>query len=231
MTSRATLKKMPTEVAGMFDEVAARYDIMNDLMTIGQVRVWREAVTVAINAQPGLRVLDLAAGTGTSSAAYAAKGADVVACDFSQGMIAEGRRRYPDLTFVEGDAMDLPFEDEYFDVATISYGLRNVNDPQKALEEMRRVTKPGGRLVIAEFSTPTWPPFRSLYNFYLNTALPALSQGFSSDNAAYDYLIESIRAWPAQEELARNIQAAGWRQVGYRNLSGGIVALHRATRV
>lgn len=222
---------MPTEVAGMFDEVAARYDIMNDLMTIGQVRVWREAVTVAINAQPGLRVLDLAAGTGTSSAAYAAKGADVVACDFSQGMIAEGRRRYPDLTFVEGDAMDLPFEDEYFDVATISYGLRNVNDPQKALEEMRRVTKPGGRLVIAEFSTPTWPPFRSLYNFYLNTALPALSQGFSSDNAAYDYLIESIRAWPAQEELARNIQAAGWRQVGYRNLSGGIVALHRATRV
>ncbi len=214
----------------MFDEVAARYDLMNDLMTMGQVRVWREAVAVAIDARPGVKVLDLAAGTGTSSAAYAAKGADVVACDFSQGMIAEGRRRYPDLTFVEGDAMDLPFDDETFDVTTVSYGLRNVNDPDKALRDMFRVTKPGGKLVIAEFSTPTWPPFRGLYNFYLGTALPALSNVFSSDNAAYDYLIESIRAWPNQEALAAKVQDAGWRHVGYRNLAGGIVALHRATR-
>lgn len=222
---------MPTEVAGMFDEVAARYDIMNDLMTMGQVRVWREAVTVAIDARPGIKVLDLAAGTGTSSAAYAARGADVVACDFSKGMISEGRKRYPELTFVEGDAMDLPFEDETFDVTTISYGLRNVNDPDLALREMLRVTKPGGKLLVAEFSTPTWAPFRSLYNFYLGTALPALSQLFSSDHAAYDYLIESIQAWPDQERLVEKIQGAGWRNVGYRNLAGGIVALHRATRV
>lgn len=231
MTSRATLNKKPTEVAGMFDEVAARYDLMNDLMSIGQVRIWREAVSVAINARPGLRVLDLAAGTGTSSAAYAAKGADVVACDFSQGMLAEGKRRHPDIPFVAGDAMNLPFESESFDVTTISYGLRNVNDPDKALEEMLRVTKPGGHLVIAEFSTPTWAPFRGLYHFFLNTAIPSLSQLFSSDHVAYDYLIESIRAWPAQEELAGRIQQAGWRRVGYRNLAGGIVALHRAERV
>ncbi|MFT0847437.1 demethylmenaquinone methyltransferase [Actinomycetaceae bacterium L2_0104] len=230
MSRRATLNKKPSDVAGMFDEVAARYDIMNDLMTIGQVRVWREAVSVAIGARPGVKVLDLAAGTGTSSAAYAAKGADVVACDFSQGMLAEGKRRYPELDFVAGDAMALPFADETFDVATISYGLRNVEDPELAMREMLRVTKPGGRLVIAEFSRPTWAPFRALYHFYLGTALPALSQLFSSDDVAYDYLTESIVDWPGQEELAEQIQKAGWRNVAYRNLAGGIVALHRGTR-
>ncbi len=224
------MKKKPSDVAGMFDEVAARYDIMNDLMTIGQVRVWREAVSVAIGASPGLKVLDLAAGTGTSAATYAAKGADVVACDFSQGMLAEGKRRHPELDFVAGDAMALPFADETFDVTTISYGLRNVHDPQLAMREMLRVTKPGGRLVIAEFSRPTWAPFRSLYYFYLGTMLPTLSQLFSSDDVAYDYLTESIVDWPAQEELAAQIQRAGWRDVAYRNLAGGIVALHRATR-
>ncbi|MFN8048566.1 MAG: demethylmenaquinone methyltransferase [Ancrocorticia sp.] len=230
MSKRATLKKKPSDVAGMFDEVAARYDIMNDLMTIGQVRVWREAVSVAIDAKPGLKVLDLAAGTGTSSAAYAAKGADVVACDFSQGMLAEGKRRYPYLTFVAGDAMALPFEDETFDVTTISYGLRNVHDPDLAMREMLRVTKPGGRLVVAEFSRPTWAPFRAVYNLYLGTVLPALSQLFSSDDVAYDYLTESILDWPAQEALAHRIEDAGWQKVAYRNLAGGIVALHRATR-
>ena len=230
MSKRATLKKKPSDVAGMFDEVAARYDIMNDLMTIGQVRVWREAVSVAIDARPGLKVLDLAAGTGTSSAVYSAKGADVVACDFSQGMLAEGKRRYPELDFVAGDAMALPFADESFDVTTISYGLRNVHDPELAMREMLRVTKPGGRLLVAEFSRPTWAPFRSLYHFYLGTALPALSQFFSSDDVAYDYLTESIVEWPGQAELATMIQRTGWRDVAYRNLSGGIVALHRATR-
>lgn len=214
----------------MFDDVAARYDIMNDVLTVGQVRVWREAVTVAIGAAPGVRVLDLAAGTGTSAAAYAARGADVVACDFSQGMLKEGKRRHPEITFVAGDAMELPFADDEFDVATVSYGLRNVQDPDKALREMLRVTKPGGRLVIAEFSRPTFPPFRSAYHFYLGTALPTLSRLFSSDDAAYDYLTESIVDWPGQEELAARVQQAGWGNVAYRNLSGGIVALHRATK-
>lgn len=214
----------------MFDEVASKYDLTNDITTLGQVRVWREAVTHAIGARPGLKVLDLAAGTGTSAAAYAARGADVVACDFSEGMIDEGRKRYPELTFVQGDAMDLPFDDETFDVATISYGLRNVQDPDQAMREMLRVTKPGGHLVIAEFSRPTWGPFAKLYSLYLDVAMPVMSSVFSSDDAAYGYLTESIRAWPAQEELAERMQNAGWRSVEYRNLDLGIVAIHRAVR-
>ena len=230
MNTRASLDKDPNDVAGMFDEVASKYDLMNDLTTFGQVRVWREAVTAAIEARPGLKVLDIAAGTGTSSAAYAARGADVVACDFSEGMLAEGRRRHPELTFTWGDAMDLPFEDNTFDVTTISYGLRNIQDPDQALAEMLRVTKPGGRLVIAEFSRPVWAPFRSLYYFYLRTIMPTISALFSSDHAAYGYLTESIEAWSDQVSLARRMQDAGWRSVAYRNLFGGIVALHRATK-
>lgn len=175
MSMRASLDKNPDDVAGMFDEVAKRYDIMNDLTTFGQVRVWREAVAAAIDPRPGLRVLDIAAGTGSSSAVYALGGADVVACDFSEGMLAQGRERHPELTFEWADAMDLPFDDDSFDVTTVSYGLRNVQDPDKALREMFRVTKPGGRLVVAEFSQPVWPPFRSVYHFYLATIMPALS--------------------------------------------------------
>ena len=177
-----------------------------------------------------MRVLDLAAGTGTSSVEYAADGAEVVACDFSTGMVAEGKRRHPEIAFVAGDATALPFADESFDVVTISYGLRNVQDTARALSEMRRVTVPGGRIVIAEFSTPTWPPFRHLYRFYLGSALPAAARLVSSNTEAYDYLGESILAWPDQRELAGLMQQAGWRGVGYKNLSGGIVAVHRATR-
>ncbi|MCF2705999.1 demethylmenaquinone methyltransferase [Arcanobacterium haemolyticum] len=230
MSARATLSKKSSDVAHMFDQVAARYDLTNDLTSLGQVRVWREAMAHAVDARPGLKVLDVAAGTGTSSAAYASRGAEVIASDFSAGMIAEGKRRHPELTFVEADALNLPFDDESFDVATISYGLRNVEDTKRALEEMMRVVKPGGKLVVAEFSTPTWKPFRELYRFYLGTVMPAVSALFSSDDEAYDYLTESILAWPAQEDLALLIQDAGWRKVEYRNLSGGIVAIHRATR-
>ena len=177
-----------------------------------------------------MRVLDLAAGTGTSSVEYAADGAEVVACDFSTGMVAEGKRRHPEIAFVAGDATALPFADESFDVVTISYGLRNVQDTARALSEMRRVTVPGGRIVIAEFSTPVWPAFRHLYRFYLGSALPAAARLVSSNTEAYDYLGESILAWPDQRELAGLMQEAGWRGVGYKNLSGGIVAVHRATR-
>ncbi len=230
MNARATLAKKSADVASMFDEVAPRYDLLNDLTSLGQVRVWREAAVQAIGAAPGLRVLDVAAGTGTSSAAYAARGASVVASDFSEGMLAEGRRRHPDLEFVQADALNLPFEDASFDVVTISYGLRNVEDTRRALEEMYRVVKPGGCLLVAEFSTPTFLPFARLYRFYLARVMPILSSLFSSDEEAYDYLAESILAWPAQEELAVLIQEAGWTRVEYRNLSGGIVALHRAIR-
>ena len=228
--SRATLKKDPREVAGMFDDVAKRYDITNTVLSLGQVYIWRAAVRDALNIIPGMKVLDIAAGTGTSSQVYAEAGADVVALDFSIGMVQVGKERQPDMDFIAGDATALPFADNTFDAVTISYGLRNVNDPDLALREMLRVVRPGGTLVVNEFSTPTWKPFRALYNFYLGTALPFMSSLVSSDSEAYDYLAESIVAWPNQKDFAKRVQGAGWRGVQYRNLSGGIVALHRATK-
>ena len=227
---RATLAKDPREVAGMFDAVARRYDLTNDVMSLWQVRMWRRVARAAVGAAPGLRVLDLAAGTGTSAVEYAADGADVVACDFSTGMIAEGRRRHPGIAFVAGYATALPFADGSFDAVTISYGLRNVQDTVGALKEMARVTRPGGRLVVAEFSTPARRALRSVYRFYLGTALPAAGRLISSNPQAYAYLGESIVAWPDQEALAALMHAAGWRGVAYKNLSGGIVAIHRGTR-
>ncbi|MBO3725453.1 demethylmenaquinone methyltransferase [Actinomyces bowdenii] len=227
---RATLAKDPREVAGMFDAVARRYDLSNDVMSLFQVHMWRAVTRAALAPAPGMRILDLAAGTGTSAAEYAAQGADVVACDFSTGMVAEGRRRHPRISFVAGDATALPFADESFDAVTISYGLRNVQDTMAALREMHRVTRPGGRIVIAEFSTPASRAFRAVYRYYLGTALPAAARLISSNTAAYDYLGESILAWPDQQALASLMQQAGWRGVAYKNLSGGIVAIHRATR-
>ncbi|WP_083521378.1 demethylmenaquinone methyltransferase [Arthrobacter luteolus] len=227
---RATLEKRPDEVAAMFDEVAPKYDIVNDVLSMGQTRRWRRLVVDAVGARPGQRVLDLAAGTGTSSEPYADAGVSVVACDFSLGMLKVGKRRRPDIDFVAGDATNLPFADESFDAATISFGLRNVNEPQKALEEMYRVTKPGGTLVIAEFSSPVVPVWRTMYTEYLMRALPAIASKVASNPTAYVYLAESIRAWPDQDGLAAWISGAGWQNVAYRNLSGGIVAIHRGVK-
>jgi len=214
----------------MFDKVAEKYDITNDVLSLGQTRSWRKAVLGAVNPQPGERILDLAAGTGTSTQPFFQAGAHPVACDFSAGMIEVGKRRYPHLTFVQGDALNLPFADGEFDAVTISFGLRNVNNTLKGLQEMFRVTKPGGRLVVCEFSHPTWSPFRTLYMEYLMKALPAVAARVSSDPEAYIYLAESIRAWPNQSELAALIRQAGWQSCEWRNLTGGIVALHRATK-
>ncbi|MDO4887534.1 MAG: demethylmenaquinone methyltransferase [Actinomycetaceae bacterium] len=230
MNRRATLAKNPMDVSGMFDDVASGYDMTNDVMTAGQMRIWREAASAAVGAAPGVKVLDLAAGTATSTAAYVARGAQAVACDFSLGMLSQARRRNPGIACIAGDATQLPFADATFDVVTISYGLRNISDPVAALRQMLRVTKPGGRLVVAEVSTPTWAPFRRVYRFYVGSVLPVISRLTSSDDNAYGYLAESILNWPDQLALAEMIQEAGWRSVGYRNLSGGIVALHRATR-
>jgi demethylmenaquinone methyltransferase/2-methoxy-6-polyprenyl-1,4-benzoquinol methylase len=212
----------------MFDGVAHRYDITNDVLALGQTRRWRRLVAEAVDPRPGDRVLDLAAGTGTSSDAFAVRGARVVACDFSLGMLQVGRRRLPNLPFVAGDATALPFGDGVFDAVTISFGLRNVHDPHAGLEEMRRVTRPGGRIVVCEFSTPTWRPFRTVYQEYLMKALPAIAARVSSNAQAYEYLAESIAAWPDQQGLAAALARAGWRDVAWRNLTGGAVALHRA---
>lgn len=226
---RADLDKQPTDVRRMFDAVARRYDVTNDVLSLGQDRRWREEVLEAVGPQAGDLVLDLAAGTGTSSEPFVVRGAGVVPCDFSLGMLGVGKRARPALPFVAGDATRLPFRDDTFDAVTISFGLRNIVDPDAGLREMRRVTRPGGRLVVCEFSHPTWAPLRNLYLEYLMRALPALARAVSSSPDAYVYLAESIRAWPDQRGLADQMARAGWSTPQWRNLSGGIVALHRAT--
>lgn len=230
---RADLGKDPSRVSGMFDEVAAGYDRTNTVLSLGNDRLWRIATTRAVAPRPGHRILDLAAGTGASSVSLARSGAQVVAGDFSPGMIAEGIRRHgdvPNLTFVEADAMALPFDDDAFDAVTISFGLRNVLDPKKALAEMLRVTAPGGRLVVCEFSHPQSPVFAGLYRFYNERVLPIVAKGVSTNADAYDYLDESIRAWPDQRTLSSWIRGAGWSEVAHRDLTFGIVALHRAVK-
>ena len=228
--SRADLDKAPTDVAAMFDDVAEKYDLTNDVLALGQTRRWRTAVFDAVAPRPGDRILDLAAGTGTSSVPFARAGAVVVPTDFSLGMLAVGKRRQPYLPFVAGDGMRLPFRDDAFDAATISFGLRNIQDRAAGLAELLRVVRPGGRLVVCEFSHPTWAPFRTVYSEYLMKALPEVAKRTSSNPEAYVYLAESIRAWPDQRALAADIAAAGWTGVQWRNLTGGIVALHRATK-
>ena len=225
--ARANLDKDPADVAAMFDEVAEKYDITNDILALGQTRRWRSAVRRALNPRPGDRILDIAAGTGTSSAAFASTGATVIPADFSLGMLEVGQKRNPGLPYTAADALHLPFADNSFDAVTMSFGLRNVADRAVALREFLRVTKPGGALVICEFSHPTFAPFRTLYTEYLMAALPFLADRVASNPAAYRYLAESIRAWPDQAELAADLSTAGWQQVRWRNFSGGIVAIHR----
>jgi len=228
--TRADLDKAPADVASMFDTVAERYDLTNDILSMGQDRSWRRATVAAVDARPGQVVLDIAAGTGTSSEPCADAGVHVVPADFSLGMLRVGHRRRPDLAFTAADATRLPFADASFDAVTMSFGLRNVVDVAGAVREFARVTKPGGRLVVCEFSQPVWGPVRAAYLNYLMRALPAIARRTSSNPESYVYLAESIRAWPDQRELAAKIREAGWADVQWRNLSGGIVALHRATR-
>lgn len=217
----------------MFDEVSTGYDRTNTVLSVGNDRLWRRATTRAVDPQPGERILDVAAGTGTSSAALAKSGAVIVAADFSPGMIEVGRRRQahvPTIEFVQADATALPFDDNEFDAVTISFGLRNVVEPKKALAEFYRVTKPGGRLVVCEFSSPTTALVRAGYRLYQRVVMPTLARITSSNGAAYDYLNESINAWPDQNRLAGWLREAGYEEVGHRNLTGGIVALHRGTK-
>ncbi|BDB40450.1 demethylmenaquinone methyltransferase [Mycobacterium kiyosense] len=210
----------------MFDGVARRYDITNTVLSFGQDRYWRRATRSALRVKPGQRVLDLAAGTAVSTVELAKSGAWCVAADFSVGMLAAGSAR--NVPKVAGDATRLPFADEVFDAVTISFGLRNVVDFAAGLREMARVTRPGGRLVVCEFSTPTNGLFATTYKEYLMQALPRVARAVSSNPEAYVYLAESIRAWPDQAALAQQIALAGWSTVRWRNLTGGIVALHAA---
>ena len=210
----------------MFDSVAQKYDRANDLLSFGQTRNWRGKVRKAVDPRPGQAILDLAAGTGSSSIAFVGEGIRVVASDFSQGMLAEGRKRHPELEFVFADATKLPFKAAEFDATTISFGLRNVVDVDKALAEMHRVTKAGGRVVICEFSKVQNSVLRPFYEFYLKRILPVLSRLAGQTPEAYDYLADSILAWPNQELLAKKIEAAGFENVNYKNLVFGVVAIH-----
>jgi len=228
--SKADLAKKPSEVAAMFDSVASKYDRANDLLSFGQTHRWRIKVRDAVAPKPGQSVLDLAAGTGSSSIAFNLEGVRVVASDFSQGMLAEGRKRHPELEFVFADATNLPFAANEFDATTISFGLRNVVDVEKALLEMFRVTKPGGRVVICEFSRVQNRFLRPLYEFYLKRLLPVFSRMAGQKPEAYDYLAESILAWPAQKKLAKKVAAAGFEKVVYKNLVFGVVAIHVAQK-
>jgi demethylmenaquinone methyltransferase / 2-methoxy-6-polyprenyl-1,4-benzoquinol methylase len=239
--AKASLDKRPADVSAMFDQIAERYDLLNDVLSLGQDRLWRRFVAATVAAGPGERVLDLAAGTGTSSRTFTTAGAYCVACDFSLGMLQVGARKAasrprpdgPDpgpVRFAAGDALALPFRDRVFDAVTISFGLRNVADPDAALAEMLRVTRPGGRLVICEFGHLPAARLDAWYGRYLSATLPAVARRLSPSGDAYEYLAESIRDWPQAPELARRMGAAGWSAIRWRNLTLGVVTVHAARR-
>ena len=223
---RANLNKDPDDVSKMFDDVAHRYDFLNDLLSLGRTKAWRRVVTSIIGPKPGMKILDIAAGTGSSSRPLVDKGAEVTALDFSHGMIEQGRKQNKNINFVQGDALKLPFEDNSFDVTTISFGLRNTSNTDKALKEAQRVTKDGGRIVVAEFSHPVNPIFKKIYLNYLMKALPVIVKKISKNPDAYIYLAESIRAWPDQAELASIMRDSGFKSVAWQDLTFGIVAVH-----
>jgi len=240
--AKADLDKAPADVSAMFDAIAERYDLLNDVLSLGQDRLWRRFVAATVAARPGERVLDLAAGTGTSSRTFTTAGAYCVACDFSLGMLQVGARKAASLRrpqsgpvpgpvrFAAGDALALPFRDRAFDAVTISFGLRNVADPDAALAEMLRVTRPGGRLVICEFGHLPAARLDAWYGRYLSAFLPAVARRLSPSGDAYEYLAESIRDWPQAPELARRMGAAGWSAIRWRNLTLGVVTVHAALR-
>lgn len=231
--TRATLEKKPHEVQAMFEGVAKRYDLMNTLQSGGLDRVWRRATRNALRLQRGQKVLDLACGTGVSTVELARSGAYAVGSDLTFGMLAAGRRtsavQRAQVPLLAGDALHLPFADGVFDAATISFGLRNVVEVGDALAEMARVVRPGGTLVVCEFSRPTWAPLRAAYYQGALRLIPQLARA-SSNPDAYSYLADSIRAWHDQPSLAALINRSGWQRAEWRNLTGGIVALHRATK-
>jgi demethylmenaquinone methyltransferase/2-methoxy-6-polyprenyl-1,4-benzoquinol methylase len=222
------MSKEPDEIVTMFDDVAEGYDRTNRVLSFGRDRTWRRETRIALGLRPGERVLDVAAGTGVSTEELALSGATAIGVDISLGMLKTGRKIRPEALLLAGDALALPFADDTFDAVTISFGMRNIADPAAVLRELARVTSAGGRLVVCEFSHPTFGPFREVYLRYLMRAIPPVARKVSSNPDAYEYLAESIKTWPDQRALAKLLMEAGWGKVAWRNLTGGVVALHRA---
>jgi demethylmenaquinone methyltransferase/2-methoxy-6-polyprenyl-1,4-benzoquinol methylase len=213
-------------VQRMFDRVAPRYDLANTVFSLGQDKGWRQAAAGATRLGAGEVAVDVACGTGalTRDLQALAPEAQVVGMDFSHGMLA---RAEPGLRLAAADALALPLADASVDVVTIAFGLRNLPEPGQGLLEFRRVLRPGGRLVVCEFSQPVVPVFREVYRRYLTRLMPVAARRLTSDPEAYQYLARSIGAWPDQPGLARWLQEAGFTAVEWRNLTGGIVAVHR----
>jgi demethylmenaquinone methyltransferase/2-methoxy-6-polyprenyl-1,4-benzoquinol methylase len=217
-------------VRTMFDRVAPRYDLTNTVISLGQDRGWRTSAARATRLAPGETAIDVACGTGalTRTLARLEPNAYVIGADFAWEMVRRApRERGVKVAYLAGDATRLPLPNESADVVTIAFGLRNLPDPDAGLREFRRVLRPGGRLVICEFSTPTAPVFSTVYDRYLSKLIPVAAKAVSSDSEAYAYLARSIDAWPDQPGLARRMRRAGFVDVAWRNLTGGVVALHR----
>ena len=231
LPAASTEGKQRDLVQAMFDRVAPRYDLANAVLSMGQDAHWRR-VTARAAGPAGAHVLDVAAGPGNVAVELVRQGAaDVVALDLSLNMLREGaRREVPAISWVNADALALPFDDASFDACTISFGLRNVTDPAAAVAEFARVLRPGGRLVVCEFATPLWRPFRVVYQEYLVGMLPTIARLVSSSPAAYRYLADSILAWPDRRAVAGWFTDAGFEDVKVKDLSGGIVAVHRGVR-
>jgi len=224
------------KVAGVFHSVAQKYDVMNDLMSMGVHRLWKRFTIELSGVRAGQKVLDIAGGTGDLAAKFSrlvGPEGQVVLADINESMLKVGRDRLADMgivnnvAFVQANAQHLPFPDNYFDCITIAFGLRNVTDKDEALRSMYRVLKPGGQAMVLEFSKPTVKPLNPVYDFYSFKLLPLIGKVVANDAESYQYLAESIRMHPDQDTLKDMMQQAGFTNCEYHNLTGGIVALHR----
>ncbi len=227
------------KVQNVFTSVASKYDIMNDIMSVGIHRIWKEAMMDWLAPRPGQRLLDVAGGTGDISFKFLKRAGSghATVLDITENMLIEGRKRaetdqiLDSLDWIVGDAMSLPFADNSFDVYTISFGIRNVTQPQEALNEAFRILRPGGRLMVLEFSQIPVPLAQKAYDLYSFNVIPTMGKLITNDRSSYQYLVESIRKFPDQETFLSMVQHAGFENTSYRNLSLGIAALHSGWKV
>ncbi|MCA3757484.1 MAG: class I SAM-dependent methyltransferase [Phenylobacterium sp.] len=237
-------REKPGLVRGVFDRVASRYDLMNDVMSAGVHRLWKDAAAARLNPQPGETIIDCAGGTGDMARRFAdlarrarerrgGEDAQILVIDYNAEMIAAGRARglEPEIAWAVGDAQKLPLPDACADAYVISLGIRNVTDIPAALREARRVLRPGGRFLCLEFSRPPAPTLARLYDAYSFRVIPFMGEQIAGDRASYQYLVESIRRFPDQKTFQSMIEAAGFRRAGYTNFTGGVAALHHGWAV